>query len=463
MTEARPVDPLFFRNIDPQVEQEYKKNRKIKPNGHATGVSLDEFYAYMPDHNYIYVPTGEMWPAASINARIPPIFTGLDEKRKEKFISPSAWLDQYKPVEQMTWAPGLPLIIPNQLISLGGWIPKDGVNCFNLYRPPIVRPGDPNLAGPWIEHVCKMFPDDAAHIIAYMAHRVQRPEEKTNHALVLSGNPGIGKDSILVPVRYAIGPWNFREASPAQVLGRFNHFLKGVILRISEARDLGDFDRYQFYEHMKGYTAAPPETLTIDEKFLRECSILNCVGIIITTNYKAEGIYLPPDDRRHYVAWSNLVKENFNESYWSKLHGWYECGGNEHVAAYLTTYELSGFNPKAPPLRTTAFWEIVDASRAPEDAELADILDSLGKPDIVTVKQVVNAAVDESFKTWLQDRKNSRRIPHRLEACGYVAVRNEAANDGLWVIYGKRQVIYVKQSMTPRDRIAAAIKATQAR
>ena len=27
----------------------------------------------------------------------------------------------------------------------------------------------------------------------------------------------------------------------------------------SEARDLGDVDRFQFYDHMKAYTAAPPE------------------------------------------------------------------------------------------------------------------------------------------------------------------------------------------------------------
>src|SRR3954453_9484313 len=34
-----------------------------------------------------------------------------------------------------------------------------------------------------------------------------------------------------------------------------------VILRISEARDLGEFDRFQFYDHMKSYTASPPDTL----------------------------------------------------------------------------------------------------------------------------------------------------------------------------------------------------------
>jgi hypothetical protein len=47
-------------------------------------------------------------------------------------------------------------------------------------------------------------------------------------------------------------------------------FLKAVILRVNEARDLGEFDRFQFYDHMKAYTAAPPDVLRIDQKHLRK-------------------------------------------------------------------------------------------------------------------------------------------------------------------------------------------------
>ena len=31
----------------------------------------------------------------------------------------------------------------------------------------------------------------------WLAHRVQRPQEKINHALFLAGNQGIGKDTVL--------------------------------------------------------------------------------------------------------------------------------------------------------------------------------------------------------------------------------------------------------------------------
>jgi len=103
------------------------------------------------------------------------------------------------------------------------------------------------------------------------------------------------------------------------MLGRFNGFLRSVILRISEARDLGEVNRFAFYEHLKVVTAAPPDVLRVDEKNLREHYIFNCCGVIMTTNYKTGGVYLPPDDRRTYVAWSNVERERFDEIYWKKL------------------------------------------------------------------------------------------------------------------------------------------------
>jgi Family of unknown function (DUF5906) len=421
------------------------------------GITLSDFYAYMPQHSYIFTPSREMWPGASINARIPQIEVGTDENGEPVKITASAWLDQNKPVEQMTWCPGLPMLIEDRLVSQGGWIERNGVRCFNLYKPPEIRLGNAGKASPWLEHVKKIYAEQAPHMISWFAHRVQRPQEKINHALLLGGMQGIGKDTTLEPVKYAVGPWNFSEVSPHHLFGRFNGFVKSVILRVSEARDLGDADRFSFYDHMKMYTAAPPDVLRVDEKNLREHSVFNCMGVVITSNYKANGIFLPADDRRHYVAWSDAVKEDFTADYWTKLWRWYEDGGYGHVAAYLTELDISNFDPKEPPPKTQAFWDIVDASRAPEDAELADVLDSLGNPYATTLARVQDEA-NGDFQAWIKERKNRRQIPYRFEQCGYVPVRNGAAKDGLWVINQARQVIYAKASLSLHDQLAAAAR-----
>jgi hypothetical protein len=270
------------------------------------------------------------------------------------------------------------------------------------------------------------------------------------------------------------------------VLGRFNGFLKSVILRVNEARDLGGINRFAFYDHMKALTAAPPDVLRVDEKHLREHAVPNVTGVIITANHKSDGIFLPADDRRHFVAWSDLVKESFTDAYWDRLWGWYAAGGIGHVAAYLATLSLAAFNVKAPPPKTPAFWAIVDANRTSEDAELADVLDALREPDpldpsgpgvlpaVVTLAQIADQAgsmsatsigFDEktnrarnSFEAWLRDRKNRRLIPHRMEQCGYVPVRNDGAKDGLWKVGGVRQVIYARAELSIQDRLEEAKK-----
>jgi hypothetical protein len=450
-----PVLPPPSKDPKPKVPPE----QKTEPDKAA--VSLDDFLAFMPMHNYIFAPTGEPWPAQSVNSRIPPVtivdasgcpIVGNDGKQKT--VKPSAWLDQNRPVEQMTWAPGEPKLIRDRLISDGGWFPRKGATVFNLYRPGAMEPGDPQGADTWIDHVHHVYGASANHIIQWLACRVQKPQEKVNHAIVLGGKQGIGKDTLLEPVKHAIGPWNFAEVSPHHILGRFNSFLQSIILRVNEARDLGDVNRYQLYDHMKAYTAAPPDVLRVDQKNLREYAIFNVTGVIITTNHKTDGIFLPPDDRRHYVVWSELDKEDFTPAYWQEIWSWYEDGGIWDVAAYLKALDISGFDAKAPPPKTDAFWEIVDADRSAEEAELSDILERLNSPAAITIDRVVGEA-EYKLVAWLNERRNRRVIPLKMESAGYVPVRNESARDGLWKVDGKRKVVYARSELTLRDRLVA--------
>src|SRR4051794_19591195 len=181
--------------------------------------------------------------------------------------------------------------------------------------------------------------------------------------------------------------------------------------------------------------------------------------VIYTTNHKQGGMFLPAEDRRHFVAWSERKKTDFAAGFWDKMWAWIESGGDSHVAAYLASYDISKFNPKAPPLQTAAFWEIVDSNRAPEQSELADVLDQMDNPQATTLDMLADATnerMDHEFASWLKDRKNRRIIPHRMEKCGYVVVRNDAADDGLWKIAGKRQTVYALAVISAAARHKAA-------
>jgi hypothetical protein len=422
----------------------------------AEGVlSVLDFWSVMPEGRYLCVPTGDLWPAASVDARAQwPMHDG-------RTVRPSKWLDQHRQADQLTWHPGLPQVIEGQAIVEGGRVSHDGVRAFNMYRPAPTRKHSFGDVLPWRDHLQRLYPEEWQHLEQWLAFKVQRPGDKVNHAIVLGGGQGIGKDTLLEPVKAAVGSWNLCEIGPAQVMGRFNGFMKSVILRISEARDLGDVDRFTFYEHMKPIIAAPPDVVRVDEKNLREYSVANVCGVILTTNHATSGLYLAPDDRRHFVAWSRVERTAFSEQYWSDLWKWYEVGGMERVANHLLSLDISGFNPKAPPPRTEAWHAIVQANADPEECELSDVLEHIGKPEATTIVRICDAAKRMQMFDLagrLTDRAKRRQVPHMLDRAGYVVVRNPHAADGLHRIEGRRTAIYARQDLSKADQFRAAAR-----
>jgi hypothetical protein len=420
-----------------------------------SGWSYDDFLGYLPKNQFICVDTTDLWPAASVNAQLPPKKVGAHE------IPASQWIARHQAVQQMSWVPGQQQIIEDKIINEGGFIDRKDARIFNLYRPPETEPGDPDQAGRWLDHVREIYPDECDHMIKWFACRIQRPGEKINHALVLGGVPGIGKDTILEPVKYAVGRWNVQEIAPEAIIGRFNGFARSVILCISELKGQTEIDAVTMYEKTKTLIAAPPEVIRLDEKNLREYSIPNLTGVLQTTNNKG-AIFLPPDDRRHFIGWSHRTASDFPEQFWLDLWAWYRREGFRHVAAYLRALDLSTFNPKAPPPKTQTFHEIVEMSRPTEDSALAALLDWMERPVAVTVKCLLRkCALDilnyGELSAWLNDRGSRKKIPKRLDGCGYVRVNNDDdERDGQFGFGSEKRVVFGRKDLTTRERTHAA-------
>jgi hypothetical protein len=434
--------------------------------------TLEDLCSYAPSRACIYLPCKSSWPNASVDDRLPrmpmlqPDGTPLLNRRGGVTTIPaSIWLAQNRSVETLTWDPGQPEFIRDRLAVDGGYVDKPGATTLNFYRPPpAVAYGDATQATRWVEHWYALYPGDAEHIIAWLACRVQRPGEKINHALVLGGAPKIGKDTLLEAVVRTVGEWNFQNIKLNHLGQRNNGFLKSLIVRLNEARDVGEqgtVDRYRLFDHMKDLLAAPPNTIRVNEKYINEYFILNRSGMVITTNYR-DALYLPPDDRRHYVAFSERHGEEFPAAFWNDFWAWYETGGFTHVAALLQQYDLSDFDPKAEPAKTDAFWYMVSADRMDEHSEIADAIDRLKdangqRPDALTIMQLIVVAPELE---WLRALKMRRILRRRLADNGYTSVGNPdaRASDGMWAIDGKRQAIYARTALDLTQRLAVVRK-----
>jgi hypothetical protein len=431
---------------------------------------FEDFYSYTVGGRCIYRPRRMFCSNEAVDRCLGPqplVRNGAvvkNTKGKVATILASMALAEQRNVHAVTWLPGAPEIVVDKLVVDIGWIPHPGAMTYNMYRPPLIIAGDATQAAPWIAHWHALYPGEAAHIIAWLAHRVQYPGDKPNHGLVLVGNPGIGKDTLLHPVTYAIGPWNCQDISLNHLVSPYNDYLEAVLLRINEARDAGDtrngrIDRYALHDHMKHILASPPETIRINRKYDPQYPCFNVVGAAVTSNH-SDALYLPADDRRHFVARSERKRTEFSEALFDEMYRWYADGGIGHVAAYLRACTLaqSGFDAKASPPQTDAFREMVSFDRGIEHAELADAIDALGQPEALTLAELAAKAPGAE---WLTDRKQNRSVPHRLQRCGYIRTPNTECEDQQWVIKSKRQMIYTRADLPPYQRVAAAKRLKQ--
>lgn len=417
---------------------------------------IDQFHAFLPEHRYIHRPTQSLWPAISVDRSVRDSVDGL---------KPSVWLDHHRPIHQMIWCPGEGEVIADFLLLDGVRVKREGQRAYNTYRSPETFMGEASRAERWRDHLRRIYPEEvqATHIERWLAHRVQFPGVKINHALVLGGSQGIGKDTLLEPVKRAVGAQNWADVAPTDLLAQFTPWVKSVVLRVNETRNLGESDRFAFYENSKMLIAAPPDVLTCNEKHKPQVAVVNVMGVIYTTNNKTDGIYLPNDDRRHFVVWSGCVKEDFTPDYWSSFWFWLvEEEGWKDVGAFLKELDLKGFDPKAPPPKTEAFYAIVMANQDPRDAELASVIEELGHPDSLTLRDITAVldgrdGIDQGdLRHAISDGRGKRQVPFLMERAGYVQARNPDAKDHLWRVSGQRQAIYCRKALDTKAQISAA-------
>jgi hypothetical protein len=421
----------------------------------------DNYFWVLSENRYIYMPTRSLIEKSAVVRQL-----GKEE---------ATLVETTRVCSNLTWMPGQGSFIADKAIVDGEIFDFPGNNLFNMYKPPkpLSETAVPSKAKFWLELGDKLFGDHLPHILDCLASKVQRPEVKINHGLVLgSYDHGTGKDSFLWPVKRGIGFANWRSKGASAVLknieNNFTPFLRATILQISEVHEMGD-KRFTFYDSTKDWCAAPPETLTIADKNVKEYPILNAVLPIWTTNHLTDGLYIPPEDRRTYYVWSPVRSSDFTEAYWrdywDKLK---RLGYDEHVAAFLMKRDLSKFNPGAPPQKTAAWHEAVNANRNPDDAQLSDLLDAMAHDWICVTGELVERASAVTLEQLTRHPKcrqalraalgKPRTATHRLGTARYGSFANPDRADGLWSINKRRQVVYVWSDLTAKEKMDAVLE-----
>jgi len=152
------------------------------------------------------------------------------------------------------------------------------------------------------------------------------------------------------------------------------------------------------------------------------------------------------DDRRHYVAWSETVSEDFTPAYFEEMWEWYGSGGIDNVVAFLREYDLADFNPKAPPKKTDAFFEMAESHMGGDEGDLSDAIQDLDYPSVLTLDSIL--AKNPHLAENLRGPKNAKRVASMMDRVGYAKVANPYANSGKWLIGNAKRVVYGRRELS---------------
>lgn len=414
----------------------------------------EDFLFYAPDNDFIHRLTGLRWKKAAVDAKCGKII--FDGKK----IFASDWVVKHQCCTSRTSDPSNKNdYLKNKVCANGEILDAFGNGVYNDYRPPVLQLDLKESytaeelaqiaadAKPFIEHCHLIFDKpapkagqltDAMQFIKYLAHRVQKPAEKPRFALVVAGEQGIGKDTAIDFVIDAIGSHNMSNIDPATLESSFNEHAAAVLVRISEAANLQDSNKFKFYQIGKTLIAGAPDDVEINPKYGKKYTVKNHCGVIITTNHLDGGLHIEPDDRRYDILECATFQQafggnsEFKKRYFDALQKWKndDRKGREKVALYLATLPLDDFNPSTGQRKTAAHQKLAKVENMSYAQEFEDILFSANYPDDIWENDIINEAHTRNPNETIKDIRRKMRMA--MKNCNYRILICPTTRDGRW-------------------------------
>jgi hypothetical protein len=218
---------------------------------------------------------------------------------------------------------------------------------LNLWRPPVIEPkrGDWGLVrSHLLEVICDGDRRHFSYLLRFIAHMLQRPEEKPGVMLVLLGAQGTGKGAFFQLLERIWSRSVYRVDDVDRGLGKFNAGLgQAYVITLDEALFVGD---RRSQDRMKSLITEP--YISIEEKHQPIRVIRSFHRFVAASNHE-HFAQVDNDDRRNFILRvSSRYKQN--ERYFTRLFN--QIHSDDAVAAFmyaLLKVDLAGFNARQAP------------------------------------------------------------------------------------------------------------------
>lgn len=220
--------------------------------------------------------------------------------------------------------------------------PKPSPESLNLWSPiPCARvEGNVDKALWFIrEIICAGDEARTEYVLQYLAHLVQKPEEKPSVVLVLIGTEGTGKGLFTEGfLKEILKTYYIMLSRPGILKDKFNkEQARKLVTVLDEAAWRGDHELVDLMKNLTGNAS-----IMVEEKFGGRFSIDSYTRYIVTSNNE-DAVKVPPNNRRYLVL-------NVSDKYLkSKVYGelWDDLRKGDLAGRfynYLMNIDLSSFN-----------------------------------------------------------------------------------------------------------------------
>lgn len=218
-------------------------------------------------------------------------------------------------------------------------------------KPSKSKAVDKNLKT-YLDHVknviCSGDEKHYTYIVKWLAHMIQKPQEKPEVAIILKAGQGTGKGSFVSPLGLIIGAHYAHPQKSEHVVGRFNNLLENCILLFADEFFAGS---KKVTDTLKGMITE--KTTTIERKGIDTVEVNSFTRMIMASNHE-NIVSIEKDERRYfYLEVSEHVKQN--AEYFDQLHA--ATGETqedqtrfaEKLLTYLMGIDLNGYHPRQVP------------------------------------------------------------------------------------------------------------------
>ena len=264
-------------------------------------------------------------------------------------------------------------------------------NLYNLFEG-FVEPEIGNDHEMYLEFlkdvVCDNNEEHYNYLLNYIAHIVQKPEERPDVAIVLFGHQkGTGKDTFHVLLGRILKGNGYVPLSHESLFGRFNKQLESALIGSAEELVFGGSHK----EDSALKRVITMDKHTIERKGFEPYTINNYLRLIITSNSN-QPVRATDGERRFFALKPNIKRKN-DYDYWTEL---YNNFNPKHLMNYLLTVDISEFNPRKIPLSEN-LQEIIDHNKDRVTEMIETWWDEVAYSGIrLSTKQLFQTIVSES-------------------------------------------------------------------